>query len=482
MALIRPTVWTQQPQQAVKIDPSSGFKYAWTASSAGDKVTYNGSTPVVFGGVLAFNLAYTNPQELLPDDSGLATQGGTFVFCGKSLTTNASGEFGTQPTVANDASRAGAHVPYTDGTVYFDFGGVTSGTTRLSVAGLTFSNNDVFVFTTGSRGMEIWQNGVLRASNASNPTRSTGRVPWGIGSNGNAGVVARNTCVKLMAYAPKQITTAEIKSISNNPWQIFKPIPRRIFVPVAATGDATGSGSLSAISLSALTGTATGTANATASGSLSNVSLAAPSGSASVSVTASGSVSTITLGTVEGTATGTEAGNAVGTGSIQPITISAPDAIAIASSVATGGIQSIGLTAPTGTAAGQLATVARPGSDASNAGWIPSTGSDLFAMLDEATPDDADFISTSSVGSVCNLGLGAVADPGTSSGQVVSYRASSSTGNGLMVELMQGASVIATWTHESLSATDTTYSQSLSAAECDAITDYTALSVRLTSL
>lgn len=134
------------------------------------------------------------------------------------------------------------------------------------------------------------------------------------------------------------------------------------------------------------------------------------------------------------------------------------------------------------TISSQAQTIARPGSDTSNTGWTPSTGSDLYAMLDEVTPNDADYISTTAAGSVCRLGLGAVADPGTSSGQVVSYRASSSTGNGLKVELMQGGTVIATWNHATLPATDTTYQQSLSAAECDAITDYTALSVRLTSL
>lgn len=135
-----------------------------------------------------------------------------------------------------------------------------------------------------------------------------------------------------------------------------------------------------------------------------------------------------------------------------------------------------------GSASGLTGTIARPGSDTSNSGWTPSTGSDLYAMLDEVSPNDADYISAASAGSVCRLGLGAVADPGTSSGQVVSYRASSSTGNGLKVELMQGGTVIATWNHATLPATDTTYQQSLSAAECDAITDYTALSVRLTSL
>lgn len=392
--------------------------------------------------------------------------------------------------------------------------------------------------------------------------------------SGNVSVMSQHD-VALGLLFDRQLTESEIRSISQNPWQIFQPIPRRIFVPVAAaTGDGTGTGSLYAVTLSFPTGTATGTGasngtgtgalaasslsspsatatgSALATGSLPAVSTTAPSATATGSALATGALTTVTLttitasatgsalatgsldaidlSTVAGTATGTTAGNAEGVGSVatialsapaasavgsalatgsfahislsavsgtasaatngqatadlRPISISAPLAIAIASSVATGGIQSIGLTAPIATASGQAQTIARPGSDTSNSGWTPSTGSDLYAMLDEVTPNDADYISAASAGSVCRLGLGAVADPGTASGQVVSYRASSSTGNGLKVELMQGGTVIATWNHATLPATDTTYQQSLSAAECDAITDYTALSVRLTSL
>lgn len=59
--------------------------------------------------------------------------------------------------------------PDASGTVRWEYGGVVDGTTRLSVAGLSFGD-DLWVVTTGVRGMEIWQNGLLRASNAANPT------------------------------------------------------------------------------------------------------------------------------------------------------------------------------------------------------------------------------------------------------------------------------------------------------------------------
>lgn len=130
---------------------------------------------------------------------------------------------------------------------------------------------------------------------------------------------------------------------------------------------------------------------------------------------------------------------------------------------------------------GAVATIARPSSDISSSGWSASSGADLFAMLDEVTPDDADYIIASTVGAVCEIGLSAVADPGTSSGQVMRYRLWSPTGNGATVKLKQGATTIATWTHATLPTTATLYTQALTAGECDAITNYSALSIEVTS-
>lgn len=114
---------------------------------------------------------------------------------------------------------------------------------------------------------------------------------------------------------------------------------------------------------------------------------------------------------------------------------------------------------------------ARPQSDISTGNWAPSSGLSLSAMLSEANPDASTSITSSSAG-LCELKLNAVADPQTSSGQVVRYQASSSNGGGLTVRLKQGSSVIASWTHASLPVSPTVFAQSLSAAQCDAITNY----------
>lgn len=74
------------------------------------------------------------------------------------------------------------HIPYNDGTVYWDLGGTGAGN-RVSAAGLSFGA-DNWIFTAGPRGQEIWQNGILRASNSNNPSRSTdSTMPFKFGAN-----------------------------------------------------------------------------------------------------------------------------------------------------------------------------------------------------------------------------------------------------------------------------------------------------------
>jgi len=127
---------------------------------------------------------------------------------------------------------------------------------------------------------------------------------------------------------------------------------------------------------------------------------------------------------------------------------------------------------------GTTATVGRPTSDASNTGWTASAGSDLYAMLDEVVPDAADYIVTTATGSICEVALNTTAYPGTAA-QKLSYRASSSTGNSVIVRLKEGATTIRSET-QVLTASDTLYEITLTAPEIAAITSG-SLSVELES-
>lgn len=122
----------------------------------------------------------------------------------------------------------------------------------------------------------------------------------------------------------------------------------------------------------------------------------------------------------------------------------------------------------------------RPDADVSDGTWTDQAGgSDLFAAIDEATFDDADYIKSASnpVNDTCVVSLG---DPGKTPVQParVKYRYWREGETGaieLRVRLLEGASQIAVWTHSGISATHTTVEQELSGAEFAAITDFTNL-------
>lgn len=97
-------------------------------------------------------------------------------------------------------------------------------------------------------------------------------------------------------------------------------------------------------------------------------------------------------------------------------------------------------------------------------------------MIDEVVADDADYISTTD-SSICEVALGSLIDPASSTGHIVRYRL---TGDGgiIVVRLRQGTTTIASWTHNPPPVSFTTFEQTLSGAEADSITDYSALKLQ----
>lgn len=124
---------------------------------------------------------------------------------------------------------------------------------------------------------------------------------------------------------------------------------------------------------------------------------------------------------------------------------------------------------------------ARPVGDISKGAWQPSSGTDLFPMLDDMAINNSDYISAAGA-ATCELALAAVRDPGTSANQVVRYLAHAPAGGGLTVELRQGATLIAGWTHATLPATETIHEQALTTQQCDSITNYGDLRIKLVAL
>jgi hypothetical protein len=127
-----------------------------------------------------------------------------------------------------------ALVPFGDGVVYWDFGGFSEGSTRLSVSGLSFGD-DIWVFTTGARGMEIWQNGVKRHSNTANPSRSASTDTFYLG-HGSGAAFTDAVDANLFYFYQRQLSPEECRWISAEPYAMLAaPQYRRFFVPTAPT-------------------------------------------------------------------------------------------------------------------------------------------------------------------------------------------------------------------------------------------------------
>jgi hypothetical protein len=112
-----------------------------------------------------------------------------------------------------------------------------------------------------------------------------------------------------------------------------------------------------------------------------------------------------------------------------------------------------------------------PTADTTAGPWAASSGSDLYAMIDEETPSDTDYIYANATGTG-KFKILPVTDPGASTGHVVNYRIWSPVAGNAKVRLVQGTTTVAEWTHTGLPTTAALYSQSLTGEQADAITDY----------
>lgn len=124
----------------------------------------------------------------------------------------------------------------------------------------------------------------------------------------------------------------------------------------------------------------------------------------------------------------------------------------------------------------------RADGDVTPAGWSPSSGGDLFAMVDEAIPSDADYISTGTDNSVCEISLATGVDPSNDNDHVFRIRAKGDGTRDLRITLKQGVTTIAQWTEVDPPTVETTFRYDLTPVQAANITDYSALSVQLEAL
>lgn len=120
-----------------------------------------------------------------------------------------------------------------------------------------------------------------------------------------------------------------------------------------------------------------------------------------------------------------------------------------------------------------------PIADLSAGGWTPSTGSDLYAVLDEGTASDADYV-VSTTATSCELRIAVGSDPAVSTGHILRYRLLAGSG-AVTAVLKQGSTTIASYGPHTLTGSAQDFSQTLTGGEADSITDYSDLRVVFTA-
>jgi hypothetical protein len=133
-----------------------------------------------------------------------------------------------------------------------------------------------------------------------------------------------------------------------------------------------------------------------------------------------------------------------------------------------------------GAAAAAARVYLRPDADASNSGWSDQTGgtTNLYQVVDETTPDDADYVR-SSQGPTADIIRFRLSDP--SSGLVepftVKYRYGLSASGALTItaRLKQGSTVKKSWVHTDGTTTLKTVTQTLTTGEFASISDFNDL-------
>lgn len=205
-------------------DPSLRVR-SWSAGGLGQSKFGVGWNIPNTAGYLYTQRYTTNYCDFIP------TGNCSVVFCKRKTDTTNRSTYSFGCATQTGTSVFGAYVPFSDGVVYWDYGGTSAGSTRLNVSSLTFGD-DVWVFTVGARGMEIWQNGIKRASNTANPTRTTITTTQLEIGKGDIAVIS---CLHIY---DRQLSPSDITILSNDPCAMYrsKKHPKGKYTTPAAGG------------------------------------------------------------------------------------------------------------------------------------------------------------------------------------------------------------------------------------------------------
>lgn len=198
---------------------AQGLVTCWWPGVVNDKVdgaVWSGESSTVIGsGPFGRSRSVTTSAKITRVANPLQQQTGSIMIVQRLTAAPATDGNGIGNSLNDTTNRWGAHLPYGDSTIYFDIANTSTG--RLTYAGWTWGNWDVFVLTNGATGgQSIWGNG-LRLANDSVATSSGFSGSWGLGQH--AGVSNTNTNqVAILAAWRRELLAGEVAKLTEDPF------------------------------------------------------------------------------------------------------------------------------------------------------------------------------------------------------------------------------------------------------------------------
>lgn len=403
-AIILPHRWRQQPPEATPVDP------AWSVAQL-----YNSSSRDLFTGAQGA-FAGTVLREASAAGYGLRSAGGTTTSVAYTIPASMVGSttftvFGilvpysvsSTQVVAQDDNGGSAReyqVQNASGTLSFIRFNTSNSAVTASVAGLAVGKPTPFVCTSDGTAVTVYTpNGVGTATITATPkglSQSASPLLFlrsGVGCNGQ---------IPLFGHASRAWNAAQARAFLENPWQVFQPLVRRIWVDMGGGTDTTTPQAQAAYTWAA-------------SASAPVIGVVAPAVHASYAWAAAASPP------VQATV--------------------APAVSATYSWAATASIPFV-------------ATTARPGSDISTTGWTATPGPSYFGMIDEPSADDADYITSPDLSTPITMGLNTAWAAGT---YTIRIRAKGASGQIRVVMLSQAGASVGASSYQAVDAAFATY-------------------------
>jgi hypothetical protein len=252
-SLILPNKWTSQPQTPVGIDWSNpltrGLCLGNTASLFNNAV--NGAPPT------RKTISVSNKAETVYSHANgeiVFSAPGIRAFVGRYLFDPTNERFGGMFSSTN---RSGIYFEYTSSqlkAVVFNNGAWS--TTNIGSTPATGALITLAVVSDSDTSHRVYRDGVLVATLTNTAQVSTFNVAGAMYCDASTFYTAAVKDVVGFAGFTSTPSNTEIKSLSDNPWQIFKPQARRIWVAAAGGGDALASNAAAQASASAAATTA----------------------------------------------------------------------------------------------------------------------------------------------------------------------------------------------------------------------------------